>query len=341
MGYQYAFAITRDELNQAEDEIITIKDNIISLDDDIDSIRITISNYEKSIKNEKEILKQIKNEAQGSWDAAKKITDQEDVIIQEQKHYAESRETLFSLLREKSDQVKQLKELELLSNQIIHEDTTPLNDLVRKIGIINSNVCITLLKNDIQTTCPTYKQLIQLDSSITEISGRFTTDDNGYFHRGNPSSNTSFRYYDHDKTPRLFVDPPREMLSRIKIIELRPNFDTYYDRVGLSEYADITTLDDIFGNVTESVQHRVVYHDRYANKSCTHIIINADKWKLLLPDTIYYVRNNCNELFTGYITKELIQINNTEYNIADSPAYQELEYWNDKAKFCIFKYRQC
>ena len=356
---QYADAVTRDEVNAIQSSINTLESGIIRLDNEIIDIRITILNNDKLIDVAKENLRKAKDSSSTSWSAVVDINNAETKLTDAQTNYNESRDKLFTLLRDKSDAIKALK---LLNIQIQDDNTTlktqgnaDLSHLVKKIGLINSNVCITMNKAGINSTCPDYKDFILLDTSNTDISGKFTTDDDGYFHRDLTAMKNSYRAYDFDNKLHLFIDPPREMISRIKLIEIRPNFDTYMDHSKLAQFQEFQYIDykvnQTIGDVTQvkTIQvlnqtqdyGRILYHDRYANESCTHIIINADKLQILLADTIHYVRNNCDERFTGYVTKEIIPINATYQDITTSQKYKDDKRLEFIKEFCIFKYKSC
>lgn len=338
-GNQSVHAITRDESNAISDEIITAQYKIKALDVEITQAKLDNTTNQDTINEKKQTLQDVKSTAGTSWDAQVNITIAQDELTKANNTYKESRDNLFKLLSEKSDQIKLLKTLRILDQEpVLNVDQ--FDHLVKKIGIVNSQVCITMNQAGINSTCPTYKDIITLDSSITDISGKFTTDDDGYFHRAEPKNPLLYRFYDTDSQLRLFVDPSIDESVRMKIIEIAPNFDTYYDRANMLEYATVNYTDSI-GDFTKIEQHQVVYHDRFVDKRCQHAIINANVWEILLPDTIHFMRNNCDDGFTGYITKELILINSTEYNAADSPAYQELKRLDDIEKFCIFKYKAC
>ena len=338
-GGQSVHAITRDEAKEIQSGIDAAQKKIKELDIKIAKARLSIITSENIVSDKKQSLKDEKAKANTSWDAQVNIMTAQTNLDAANVALKVSRDTVIDLLREKSDQIKLVKTLRILDQEPVIMPSK-LNHLVKKIGIVNSQICITMNQAGINSTCPTYKEMITLDSSITDISGKFTTDDNGYFHREKPTNPLLYRFYDTDSQLRLFVDPSIDESVRMKIIEIAPNFDTYYDRANMLEYATVNYTDSI-GDFTKIEQHQVVYHDRFVDKRCQHAIINANVWEILLPDTIHFMRNNCDDKFTGYITKELILINSTEYNAADSPAYQELQRWDNIAKFCIFKYKAC
>lgn len=299
-----------------------------------------------------DLKKELKSISGTTWAVIQKKIDLESTINSMAKTLAEQRNNLNDVLRQKSDYIKELKSLGIEQQ---HIDKTDLSHLAKKIGIVNSNVCINMIKNNINSTCWSYKKLILLDSSNTEMLGKFTTDDDGYFHRGKPPIQNNCRMYDFDSEIRIFVDPSAHCMTRIKIIEIHPNFDTFLDHGNLAQQKEFEYVDyavnKTAGGVTETktIQvlnqtqdyGRILYHDRYIDKSCSHAIINADKMEELLPDTIYLMRNNCDERYTNFVTKEIIPIEKTYQDITTSQKYKDdarLEYIKE---FCIYKYRVC
>ena len=354
-GTQAVHAETRAELKQYETDLLNLYSNIKSLDESIDDKNDEIRDKEIIIDEKKNELREKRKDANNNWDSFVDIQAAETEIQTAKNNYNTARNELFDLLRERSDKIKESKILvKIIESTVIDKVVFDTNNLVKKIGIVNSKTCIILNQNNINSTCPTYKDLIILDTSNTKISGKFTTDDNGYFHRSNDAINNSYRYYDFDDTLHLFVDPPSDMINRIKLIELRPNFDTYLDSENLSQDAEFELIDVIVNatytkdttktiqvlNQTQSYQ-RILYHDRYIDNNCRLAIINADKWQLLLPDTINLMRHNCDDAYTSFNNKELIPINATYQDITTSQKYKDDKRLQYIKEFCIFKFQTC
>jgi hypothetical protein len=258
---------------------------------------------------------------------------------------------LGEILTLQSDQVKIIKSLNLATLTLDKSDS--FSHLETRIGVSLSKTCETMVRNGFTTTCPTYKQLIQLDNS-NPISGKFITDDDGFFHRGEEQTPNSYRYYWNDSIIRIIVDPPGSMMDRMKMIYIQPNFDDYTVRADMTihdEFEIITgnrTLS--YGNQTRLVEFDVrnqtsefgivVYHDRYIEK-CSQAKINADNWLFLLPDTIHLMRNGCDRDYTAFEEREVITPNSTDYSPADSPEWNILQEAKRISEFCIFKYKAC
>jgi len=74
------------------------------------------------------------------------------------------------------------------------------------VGIQLSRTCLQQEKHNLTSNCPTYKDLLQLDNTILEVSGNFTYSD-GYWHRQQSSYKDHCNYY-LDKYPVLIIVDP-------------------------------------------------------------------------------------------------------------------------------------
>jgi hypothetical protein len=258
---------------------------------------------------------------------------------------------LKEILTLQSDQVKIIKSLNLATLTLDKSDS--FSHLETRIGVSLSKTCETMVRNGFTTTCPTYKQLIQLDNS-NPISGKFITDDDGFFHRGPEQTVNSYRFYWNDSQLRIIVDPPGSMMDRMKMIYIQPNFDVYTVR------NDMTVQDSFeiiqgnrtlsYGNQTKLIEFdvrnqtsefaTVLFHDRYIEK-CKTATINADVWPFLLPDSIHLMRNQCDRDYTAFEERQVITPNSTDYSPADSPEWNILQEAKRISEFCIFKYKAC
>jgi hypothetical protein len=302
-------------IEEIEEERIEIDQDILQYNDDIVAAR--------------DNLKAVKKAAGESWDAVLDIKEAEKLFQEAKDNYQNARDSLFELLGEKSDLIKIIK-TQIKESKIKKFDSS---NLVKRIGINLSNMCETMLKNNFTTNCPTYKDMITLDSSDRNISGKFTTDDDGFFHRLDPIQNNSWKLYDFDETIRIFVDPPDNMLDRVRLITIMPNFDNYFvagDLTISDQYTLINVVQD--GNATSKAVNysylnktqdfsRVIYHDRYID-NCRSAVINAAVWKAILPDTINFMRNDCDPKHTQFEEREVITPNYTSIDITTSPNYQ-------------------
>jgi hypothetical protein len=345
-----ADAITRAEYEELETQQVRAQENLLDYETQLEDQRKLIKEQEVIINNLKADRESV--EGLGDWESLRLKAEFSEAVQDAANYARELRDGLGNILTLKSDAIKLLKSLNL--DYITLDKPQSLSHLDTKIGIALSKTCETMIKNGYDTNCPTYKQLITLDSSDTNISGKFTTDDNGYFHRGDEIVENSYKFYWNDEQLRIFVDPPGNMETRIKMIYIQPNFDVY------TLQNDMTTHDSfeiIQGNktltagnqtklITFDVRNQtesfgmILYHDRYLDK-CKDATINANNWLFLLPDTIHLMRNGCDRSFTGFEEREIITPNSTAYTPADSPEWNILQEAKRISEFCIFKYKQC
>lgn len=294
---------------------------------DVEKIQINkdIKNYENDIILAKINLKEVKKDAATSWASVLEISIAEDKIIQAQANYTSSMNELKSLLQEESDLIKIISELEE------NEEESPPSNLTKRLGIIISNSCIIMIINNFETDCPSYEDLFILDNSNTDWSGKFITDDNGFFHRGDPPIYNTHKLYQFDDEIRIFIDPPYP--DRYKLITIIPNLDTYIKSSDITQDGTYNSTDitfnGTFGNDPFTVTHydkvldfgRIIYHDRYV-KNCNSAVIGAEDWKILLVDTINFLRNDCDKQFTTLDVREVILTNYTSIDHATSSYYQ-------------------
>ena len=319
---------------------------------ELDELRLEIdekiNDAKKTIEEKEMILKDLKKASDGTWTELLEIRDAEDELKDANDVLSGLRDDLFMMLREKSDILKIIRETPPPQKK----DTTDYYpELTSKLGVILSNSCITMIKNGFDTTCPSYHDLIILDSSNTDWSGKFTTDENtGFFHRGEPLQKNSWRLYDFENSTRIFIDPPSGMSTKVKLITLVPNFDNYSLAGDMFLNNEFDFLNDTktvtSGNNTKEIPFnwqnqtqesgRVVYHDRYV-KNCNSAVIDSKDWHALLVDTINYLRNDCDPEFTEYKEREFIPINNTKIDITTSPNYQYDKWLKNAMNLCKTK----
>lgn len=144
------------------------------------------------------------------------------------------------------------------------------------IGISLDRTCLALLKAQMKTDCPTYEDILLLfpDTSNKRISGDFVYKD-GFLQRENPPYRNHYAAYEYEK-PIVWVDPPSDVIAKAKHIIITTKLPYY--KVSESNKKINNTL--TFGQ------------DRYVD-SCKTAIITAEKWLVLLGDTIQYLQSGC------------------------------------------------
>lgn len=200
---------------------------------------------------------------------------------------------------------EQLVELKKIANRIIRfsgdQKRSPLNDL----GIVLSQTCLVMLKNNISTNCPTYEglSLIYSDTSIHNVSGEFEVKD-GIWQRGKPNMINHYRYYDFSVEPIFWIDPPGDIRDEIRLIIVESRLGTY----------------QIAGQ-TITNSSVMVGEGRYTNPACTESTISAKLWLTLLGDTIWYLNHDCNPEFTNFNEIKIISWEKTIHDITTSYKY--------------------
>lgn len=198
-------------------------------------------------------------------------------------------------------------------------------------GIILDNTCITLLKNNIESNCPSYEDIITLfpDTSNQDVSGKFTYD-SGIYQRAPTKLFDSFEYYRFRDSPILFVDPPDETKKHIKLIEIKANLKEYLLPKHQSYNATSHTLTMGVG--------------RYID-SCRTAYIDSTNWSYLLGDTIFHMQHNCSSNSTTFISKTTTQLYKVKHDIATSYKYKLEQYQKESllkcgSKVCLYEKNQ-
>ncbi len=310
-----AFAVERSDIDSNKNEIKTLEDNNITLKENAQTKRDEIVEQEDIISTLKDTLREVKRLAGDSWDAVLDIRGAEDNLNDGIDSMNSMRNELLSILNEQSDNTRKILQLK---DQISNDERSIktkiiLDDLTKLIGIDISRSCQTMLKNNFTSSCVGYNLLRQLDSSNESISGGWIVED-GYTKRDVSVLENSWRWYDLSDDIRIIVDPPTGMTERIKMITLTDNFDTYF-----------TITDMKLENNT-----RTWHEGRYVDK-CRTAIIDVNNWLMLLPDTIHYLRTNCE--VTGYDELKSENMTLSNIDITTSPNYQaELKLIADKER---------
>ena len=148
---------------------------------------------------------------------------------------------------------------------------------IEDIGIALDRTCLALIKAEMKTNCPTYEDILMIypDTSNKRISGDFIFKD-GLLQRENPKYNNHLNAYTYEK-PMTWIDPPSDTSDRIKLIIIANKLPLYM--ISNSNIKKNNTL--VFGV------------DRFVDSKCHNAIISAEKWNLLLNDTIMYLQSGC------------------------------------------------
>jgi len=285
-----------------QDELDVLNEELSNQNLKIEVMVSNIKTQNEIIQKEEQKLVQAQQMVQDEWNAPpvdntqlkieyeklEKITDELDVLLDERQ-----------LLEKKIDTKELLLEIQK------HD--------AKLIGVELSQNCINMAKLG-NSTCPTYKDLLSLDNSNTEISGDFSVYD-GYFHREPSLYVDSFRFYDTEDTIRVIVNPHQELSLRIKMIIIESGFGLYTDA---------------YDQILESGL-RTLKKDRIIN-NCYSANISSDNWKLLLPDTIFAFRNGCSSMEINDEVKYKMPY--TVIDKSTSPNIQHQEWLKEAVENC-------
>lgn len=286
------------------DEITDLENGLVELDKVIDIKIIEIKEQNKIIQKENAKIAAAKEQLKKDWNAApvndfqlkfelEKLQIFTDELVEIQKQY--------KLVLKQIDTKNILYEIQKNDAQLI--------------GIELSRTCIAMAKTGI-STCPTYEDLIDLDKSITSISGVFSMKD-GWLHREVSNYKDSYKAYQFDDTIRIIVDPPHNEATRMKMITIVSNFNEFADRAFATKIID---------------NQRTLGKERIITDNCYNATISADNWKMLLPDTIFTFRNGCQEAeISDFIKYDMPK---TEIDIWSSPNIQYSQWLLEMKEKC-------
>ena len=199
-------------------------------------------------------------------------------------------------------------------------------------GISYDNTCKTMLKNNVTSNCPTYEDIITLfpDTSNQDVSGKFSYH-NGFYQRGPTKFIDSFEYYRFWDRPILFVDPPVETATRIKLIEIKANLDQYLLRGETQSY-----------NPTD---HSLTMGlGRYID-SCRLAYVDAAQWIFLVGDTLNHMNNGCSADSTKFNSTITTRLSKVTHDLTTSYKWK-LEQFQKAAieqcgkKVCLYEKEQ-
>lgn len=185
------------------------------------------------------------------------------------------------------------------------------------IGIDISTKCKVMLKNNIDSNCPSLEQIMAVfpDTSPKHQVGGFEIID-GILQRGQPPykiDNMASYFRSIGMDDRIWIDPPAEIRNNIKMITIESNFVDY----------------PVAGSFIKENNTIVRGTERYVDSGCKDAMINAGNWLFLLGDTINYIRSGCTITHFDHIKK--IYQEPSFQDITTSYKYK-LDEWLKKAK---------
>lgn len=202
------------------------------------------------------------------------------------------------------------------------------------LGIILSDTCIASVKSG-GKACPSYQDLVTLDSSVPSYSGSFKVID-GFYQRVPSKYPNSMGFYQYDPTFRIFVDPPKT--AKMPLITIEAQLPEYHmsDQFKVNEIKDGKLIDS---KATKSI--RTYSTKRFVDSTCSFATITAANWKELLPDTINFMRNNCdpNQTLIQTIQNDIKILK--VHDVSTSAKWKLDRFYADTIKNCTKTYGAC
>lgn len=180
-------------------------------------------------------------------------------------------------------------------------------------GITLDKTCLSYLKNNLTSSCPTYKEIMALfpDTANSKISGDFGIRD-GIYQRLPTNITNSFAWYQFGNNTQLFIDPPADIRTRINVIEIRANLKEFKLPKNTSFNAKDFSLTMGVG--------------RWIDKYCNLAFVDASNWIFLTGDSLRLMDHNCDPAFTNFNSTKTTYLNKITHDISTSYKYK-LEQW--------------
>lgn len=187
------------------------------------------------------------------------------------------------------------------------------------INIQLSKTCEMLIKNQLPTKCPTYREMVpEFDNTLPKISGDFL--ELGYDIRRLPPPLTDHweLYKQLTKTNVISVDPDSSLNSRgINIIITAKDF-LVLEKTG--------SIDKSSSFDSETLE-QTVWKNIYVSKQCDRVTVGPVMDTI--KDAILHVLNKCSTDLSDH--KIIKQFNATSWDKNDSEAWKQLEWFKNIA----------
>ncbi len=294
----------RDEISSHKKNIISLEKNVISLDSQVDAQKQLIIKNEKLYETAKDDEKTARKNINKSWTGVQEHNTSLDKVEKTKDTWIKSKEHLILLYKERSDVLKEIRSLEGLIDKL---DALPRpNGETFLIGITLDNTCKLFIKNNFTSECPTFEFLDTL-------------------YPGSPCDyvdHSCIDYYRQIGGFHYFIDPPASVADRIKMIQIRYNFEEFHMQ-------DERGYDDI--------NHTINYQiGRYLD-GCKTAYIGSDSWLRYTGDTIYLLSKDCDPAYTNLGGFRSESISQTEHDITESYKWQLDEWIKESLEKCRMK----
>ena len=219
----------------------------------------------------------------------------------------------------KNREVELNDELDDLLKQLA-EARTKLNLVFRDYQFINVNLsktCQTLIKYELQTKCPTYREMIPLfDNTLPVISGAFV--EVGYDVKRLPSPlQEHWKYY--------------EQMTKTRVVSVDADTDLFDRGVNITVQAkDFVILEDTgrknkSASYDSSTMERTEWRNIFVDEKCSKVTVGPDLQAI--EDAILHVLNKCKTDLSDYQT--IITSEPTEIKKEDSAQWRYLKWIAD------------
>jgi len=189
------------------------------------------------------------------------------------------------------------------------------------LGIQLSNSCLTMIRHNITTNCPTYEEILVIfpDTSNHRMSGGFDYSDDGVYERQPTKIKGHYKFYEFETEKILWIDPPGDMRFRstMKMIIIEPSLPEYKTTQ--------TTIDK---------QMLEIGHGRWNDILCKNVTMGAEDWLFLLGDTLWYMDHNCNHAYTNFDNTKELYFKGQEYDNTTSYKYKLDKYIAEAKERC-------
>ena len=350
-------AILEKPIPESKDDIILyfseLKSNINSIELKMTEIELKLSTWEYdelNLINDKEDAEDEYEEAKFDFESAKtkyrhaqdlKVRTDTDIQIQKQafddyrtqdrlfeaakKDLLTAQNTFDTAYDEHFEQKIKLQDYEVEWKDM----TQKLKDAKIKLSLINreyqfiniklSKTCEMLIKNQLPTKCPTYREMVpEFDNTLPKISGEFL--ELGYDIRRLPSPLTNHweLYKQLTKTNVVSVDPDSSLHSRGINITITAKDFLVLEKTG--------SIDKSSSFDSETLE-QTVWKNIYVSKQCDRVTVGPDMDTI--KDVILHVLNKCSTDLSEY--KIIKQFKVTPWDKNDSEAWKQLEWFKNIA----------
>lgn len=199
----------------------------------------------------------------------------------------------------------------------------------KALGIVISKSC------QISPGCLKYKDIRDFDNSSPMWTGPLVLKGDDYVRQASSKQN-NYYWLQYSKNYTILLDPALKFRDQIPLITIVPSLDEFHlqGQFAVKEYKVQTDA-----KATEYV--RSYSQTRYVDNTCTNAIITAKNWTSVLPDTIDYLRNNCDAKHTTLktIVNEIKPL--TKHQLATSNKYKLDSFYKQVMKDCTKARNAC